>query len=65
MQRRLPRRIGWPIQQLQSGHHVRNGGLASSKSLNSGPGVGNVLALQSHGKILVTDAGLIGKPASF
>jgi len=38
-----------------------NGGFASSKSLDSGPGVGNGLALQSDGKILVTGAGLIGR----
>jgi uncharacterized delta-60 repeat protein len=37
------------------------GGFAVSKSLNSGPGTLNALALQADGKILVTGAGLIGR----
>jgi uncharacterized delta-60 repeat protein len=41
-----------------------NGGFAVSKSLNSGPGTLNALALQADGKILVTGAGLIGRYTS-
>ena len=37
------------------------GGFAVSKSLNSGPGILSVMALQADGKIVVTGAGLIGR----
>lgn len=40
------------------------GGFAVSKSLNSGPGILNGMALQSDGKILVTGGGLLGRYTS-
>jgi uncharacterized delta-60 repeat protein len=39
-------------------------GFAVSKSLNSGPGILSVMALQADGKILVTGAGLVGRYTS-
>jgi len=41
-----------------------NDGFAVSKSLDSGPGVLSVMALQADGKILVTGAGLLGRYTS-
>lgn len=41
-----------------------DGGFATSKSLDSGPGIRSVMALQADGKILVTGAGLIGRYTS-
>ncbi len=41
-----------------------NGGFATSKSIDSGPGIRSAFALQSDGKILVTGAGLIGRYTS-
>jgi uncharacterized delta-60 repeat protein len=41
-----------------------NDGFASSKSIDSGPGIRSAFALQSDGKILVTGAGLIGRYTS-
>jgi len=41
-----------------------SGGFAVSKSLNSGPGILSVMALQADGKILVTGAGLLGRYTS-
>lgn len=41
-----------------------SGGFAASKSLNSGPGILSVMALQADGKILVTGGGLLGRYTS-
>ncbi|HXM20852.1 MAG TPA: hypothetical protein VN948_06275 [Terriglobales bacterium] len=41
-----------------------NGGFASSKSIDSGPGILSAFALQADGKILVTGAGLMGRYTS-
>jgi uncharacterized delta-60 repeat protein len=41
-----------------------SGGFATSKSLNSGPSILSVMALQADGKILVTGAGLLGRYTS-
>jgi uncharacterized delta-60 repeat protein len=41
-----------------------NGGFATTRSINSGPGILSVMALQADGKILVTGAGLIGRYTS-